>query len=154
MRFFPRFCLCWRSKERLKEEDKDAIEETNMTNVTTKKYTGQEKEEDNIGSTTYINSDQEASPERTNYKLPQVLSRLRFWDRRKGPKRRSKRSKPTKNTENEAEEGEEEEEEHQQQHRIDKEYDDFTGEDCIYETHDDDPGLQETSRDSLETIIL
>lgn len=65
MRFFSRFCLCWRSKERLDDED-----------------TEENSSEQAEGHTT-IETEQEASPESLRASKHQILSRLRLWNKRK-----------------------------------------------------------------------
>lgn len=68
--FFSRFCSCWRSKERLDDEEENENIEENHT------------EQNN--NSTVIGTDQEASPESLKTTPLKVLVKLKFWDRKKG----------------------------------------------------------------------
>ena len=137
MGFFSRFCLCWERKERLDEGATDEdIGAAGGSHETAR------------GQTAIIDSDQEASPERVKRSLPYYFSRLKFWDKRKALKNRV-----ASDTEGEQEWHEKyEEEEHRQQHSTYKEGN-LIADNIDYGIHQGQE-IQETSRDSLETIIL
>lgn len=68
--FFSRFCSCWRSKERLDDEEENENKVENHTEQNNDK--------------TAIGTDQEASPESLKTTPLKVLVKLKFWDRKKG----------------------------------------------------------------------
>lgn len=116
--------MCWRRKERLEDDNS---------------YGEDHSKSEGIG--TAIGTDQEASPERLKSPQFRLLTRLKFWNRRKG----IEGQKIVHEEGEEYEECEEEEEEKK------------VGYKCELTNNDiaDDSAITERSpRDSFETIIL
>lgn len=126
MRFFSRFCLCWKRKEKLEDDGDDSEAHPRSECINTA-----------------IGTDQEASPERLKSSQFRVLSRLKFWSRRKGDERARIVHEENEN------ENDDDYEERYHQKVVDYKCE-LTNNDIV-----DDTAISERSpRDSFETIIL